>query len=180
MVGKSLEVPAQITALVCCWELCLADSDVLSGCIPMPVASGLSHAWQPHAWHLWETFKWPKALTQGECSTATSFGSATTACTAAVSQVLTLTLSNAKGFAVTWKSKMGLQKHLPKARLCWSMLALWVLCLPPSHHHRCISTSCRHAVPHHMQLVASGKGLGLQDTRAPASIREAQRAQMFL
>lgn len=82
--------------------------------------TGLSCAQQPHTWHLWETFKWPKALTQGECGTATSFGSATTICIAAVSQVLTLTLalSVAKGFALTWKSEMRLQKHPPKRQGC--------------------------------------------------------------
>lgn len=123
-----------------------------------------------------------KALTQGECSTATSFGSATAACIATVSQVLALTLAlnDTKGFAVTWKSKMRLQKHPPKRRgLCWSTLALWVLCLPPSHRHKCISTQRRDAVPCHMWLVASGKGLGLLDICALASNREAQGARMF-
>lgn len=93
MVGKSLKLPAQITAPVCCWVLCLAGGNVLNGCILMPAASGLSCAQQPHAWHLWETFKCPKALMQGECSTATSFSSATAACTAAVSPVLALMLA---------------------------------------------------------------------------------------
>lgn len=29
MMGKSLKLPAQITAQVCCWVLCLAGGDML-------------------------------------------------------------------------------------------------------------------------------------------------------
>lgn len=73
---------------------------------------------QPHAQHRWGTIKWPKALTQGMHSAATSFGSATATSTAAMSQALALTvaLSDTMGFIVTWKSKMRLQKHPPKGK----------------------------------------------------------------
>lgn len=167
MVGKSLKLAAQIAAPVCCWVSHRAGGDAPSRRIPTHVASGLSCAQQPHVWHC-EILSGPKLmqgaqpqLQQRHCHLH---------CCSEPSPCAHASSKGHKGMCHYLEIQDDAPEvSLQKAKLCWRVLALQVWCLPPSHRHKWISIQCRDAVPRHVPLVASVKGLSLQDTHVPSS-----------